>query len=185
MVASLMAVLLAACGTDATPSTALPTATRPASEAPSVPASQEVTGSGAPVAPPSLGADGVAYSRAMCPIFTSILQLDGELAALRDIGASGGDVNDAVTELAAASDELLGILTALEEVPTWGPGAELRFRLISGLHTLRTQVLAIASDPGARTAPALLAALPFIASEAMDRSMSEAAAAGFRCDIEA
>ncbi len=184
MVATLLAVLLAACGTDATPSAALPTATEAASQGPSAPASRAVTGSGAPV-PPSLGADGVAYSRAMCPIFTSILELDSELAALRDVGASGGDINAASARMDTVADELLRILTALEEVPTWAPGAELRFRLISGLHALRTQLMAVAADPGARTASAQLAALPFIASEAIDRSMSEAAAAGFRCDIEA
>lgn len=168
--AMLAAVVLSACGTQTTPSSA-PPATSPA-------ASQAAEAS----APASLDAAGLDYSRAICPIFTTIIGLDDDLAALRALGAAGGDMTNAAADLDSASDALLDALTALEAVPAWDPGAELRFRLISALHAIRTQLLAVIDDPGAGAAAGLLAELPFVATEAMDRSMQSAIAAGMTCD---
>ena len=171
--ALLLAVLVAACGADAAPSSAAATAAQPVSRPPGA--------SVAPVVPPSAGVAAVAYSGAMCPIFASLIELDPQLAALRAIGRSGGDVTEATGEMESASAALLDVLTALEEVPSWGPGDALRFHLITGLHAIRTELLAIIAEPGARTASDLLAELPLIATEAMDRSMGQAAAAGLNC----
>lgn len=159
----LVAGLLVGCGATSAPST----------PPPSVPP---------PVAAPSLDAAGLAYSEAMCPVFTSIIELDPDLAALRELGASDGDVAAAGEDLDSATSDLLALLTALEAVPTWGPGAELRYHLISALHIIRTQLVTIADDPGARTSADLLAELPFIANEAMDRAMREAVAGGLTCE---
>ena len=175
-VALLAVGLLAACGGQTTPSSAPPASSR----APSAVADP----SAAPSAAPSLDAAGLAYSRAMCPIFTSIIDLDDDLAALRALGASGddADVSEAAAELESSSDALLDALTALEAVPSWDPGAELRFRLISALHAIRTQLIAVIDDPEAATAAGLLAELPFVASAGMDRSMQGAIDAGMTCD---
>lgn len=170
LTAVLAAALLAACGTQTAPSSA------PAAR------SQAPSAFAAPSAPPSLDAAGTAYSRAICPIFTAIVGLDDDLAALRALGADGGDVPGAAAELESSSAALLDALTALEAVPDWGAGAELRFRLISALHAIRTQLLAVIADPGAQTAAGLLAELPFVATEALDRSMQGAISAGMTCD---
>lgn len=166
----LAAVVLSACGMQTPPSSAPAATSQAASQA------AEAT------APASLDAAGLDYSRAMCPIFTAIVGLDDELATLRALGAAGGDMTEAAADVESASDALLDALTALEAVPAWDPGAELRFRLITALHAIRTQLLAVIADPGARAAAGLLAELPFVATQAMDRSMESAVAAGMTCD---
>ena len=166
--AVLLATLLASCGTTTAP-TALPSA--PAPVLPTVPV-------------PSLDDAGVAYGRAMCPVFASMIELDPELAALRELGASGGDVPAAAEDLESASADLLALMTALEEMPSWAPGAQLQFHLISALHVIRTHLAAIAADPGAADASERLAELPFVASDAMDRAMQEAVAGGLTCEPE-
>ena len=161
----LLAAILAACGAAPTPSPSL----SPASAEPSP---------GSSVDPEARAA----YGAAICPIFTSILEIDPRLAAIRAVGDEGGDVPAQAAELAALTGELLDVLTRLEEVPAWDPGNRLRFELITALHAIRTQLVIVAEDPSARTAAAALAATPLIASEAMDRAMASASQAGLTCE---
>jgi hypothetical protein len=164
VISLILVAVLAACGTAPTPS-----------PSPSLVAAD-------PSAAASIDPQArAAYGAAICPIFTAILEIDPRLAAIRAVGDEEGDVAGQSAELAALTDELLGILTGLDEVPAWDPGNRLRFELISALHAIRTQLMAVAEDPTARTAAAALAATPFIASEAMDRAMASASGAGLSC----
>lgn len=158
----LLVTILAACGGEVSPSAA------------------------APSPPPSAG--GVvdaqaraAYSAAICPIFDRIVVIDPRLAALRTLGSDDGDVAGQAGEIDAVVDELGGVLTDLEAVPAWQPGGQLRFLLITALHDVRTRLIRIADDPTAPDAAEALAGTPFLASDAMDRAMSQAVEAGFVC----
>lgn len=160
-----LVALLTACGTAPTPSpSASPATARP---------------SAAPSGDPEARA---AYGAAICPIFLSILEIDPRLAAMRAVGEEEGDIAAQSAELDALIGELLDILTRLEEVPAWDPGNRLRVELITALHAIRTELIAVADDPEARTAAAALAATPFVATDAMDRAMASAAGAGLSCD---
>lgn len=162
-----LVAVLAACGTAPTPS-----------PSPSVAAAEP--SAGASIDPQARAA----YGAAICPIFTAILEIDPRLAAIRAVGDEDGDVAGQTTELDALTGELLDILTRLEEVPAWDPGNRLRFELITALHAIRTQLIAVADDPSAATAAAALAATPYIATEAMDRAMAMATAGGLYCAPE-
>jgi hypothetical protein len=139
------------------------------------------------VAPPSLDGFDVAargaYQEAMCPIFNAILAIDPRLNDLREAGAAGGDVSVQAAEVDAVSDDLLITLDDLDDVPDWSFGDELRLSLINALHAIRTHLLGMADDPAGATAAETLAATPFIATEAMDRSMARAVEAGLSCEV--
>jgi hypothetical protein len=155
----LVAVLTVACGTQATPTATPPTA--------------------APSADAAVARD--AYSAAICPVFTSILELDPRLAAMRRAGTQGGDMSSHATEIAAVSDELLVLLEDLEAVPEWSSGADLRYHLITALHGIRARLLRVSDDLPASGTADDLANLPFIASDAMDLAMQDAVEGGLAC----
>ena len=152
--------LLAACGSDV----ASPASGAPASVDPAVAESQRV-----------------AYNEAICPLFTAIVDLDPRLAALRAAGTSG-DLSEIETELGATTAAMLSVLNALEAVPEWAPGTELRFHLTSSLHVIRTQLVIVADALDDPESAELLAELPFIASDAMDRAMQRAVEGGLDCE---
>jgi hypothetical protein len=151
-----------------------------ASLAPSLAPSQRI-------AAPSLDGFDVAargaYQAAMCPIFNAILAIDPRLKDLREAGAAGGDVSAQAGEVDAVIAELLITLNDLDDVPAWSFGDELRFSLTNALHAIRTHLLAVAEDPSHGTAAETLAATPYIATEAMDRSMARAVEAGLSCEV--
>lgn len=121
-----------------------------------------------------------AYSAAICPIFLAIVELDPRLEELRAVGAAGAPTPIDAAEIDSVVEELRVQLTALEAVPTWNPGQSLRFNLTTALHGIRAQLLSIeVDDPGAF---ATLAALPFLATEAMDRAMRDAVEGGLACE---
>ncbi len=122
-----------------------------------------------------------AYAGAMCPIFETLLALDPRLAAMREAGAGGGDMSAHGAEIDAIGDELLTALDALEAVPDWAPGSSLRFQLISTLHAMRAELLRAGNDPAADGAAEALAAIPFIATDALDRAMRDARDGGLPC----
>ena len=125
-------------------------------------------------------AAGDAFNAAICPIFTGILAVEPQLAGLREAGATGntGDKDGAI---AMASADLRSLLTDLEAVPAWPAGADLRFQLITQLHVIRAQLLSI-DEPGTSAGAEVLAGLPFISSEAMDRAMEQAVQGGLTCE---
>ena len=159
--------LLGACGADAAP--------------PSSSASSAALSPATSVDPAVDEAQRAAYNEAICPLFTALVDLDPRLASLREVGTSG-DVASAASELDAVAASMGSVLDALDAVPHWAPGTELRFNLISSLHVIRTQLVIIATDPGTAESAELLAALPFVASEAMDRSMNRAIEGGMSCE---
>lgn len=175
--AAALALVLVACGTtapvspspsgaDAPPAAATaPAATAPASEAPA---------SADPVA-------AAAYSAAICPLFERVVALDSRLAAIRAAGAGGVDATALSEELQLVSDELREVVNALDEVPTWTPGRRLQFDLMAALHAIRAGILAVLEDPGDPGAPDALAALPYVATQAMDREMARAIEGGLSC----
>jgi hypothetical protein len=162
------ATLLASCGADTAPPAGSPAPSAAASAAASVDAAVNE-------------AQRTAYNEAICPLFTALVDLDPRLAALREVGA-GGDLSGSAAELDAVSTSMLSVLDALDAVPHWAPGTELRFNLISSLHVIRTQLLIIAEEPSTAESAELLAMLPFVASEAMDRSMNRAIEGGMSCE---
>jgi hypothetical protein len=121
-----------------------------------------------------------AFEVAMCPLFTAVVDLDPRLGALRAAGADG-NLAPVENELAAVAASILGVLEGLEAVPDWTPGSELRFNLISSLHTIRTTLVAAAENPAAPASAELVAGLPFLADEAMDRAMQRAVEGGLDC----
>ena len=157
------AVFLVGCGSQATPSST-----------PSIPATS-ASAADDPIARAAFGA-------AICPIFDGILEIDPRLAAMREAGAAGGDMSAQSVEIGAINDELLGVLNALEAVPEWDSGTGLRYHLISSLHGIRAHLLAIGEDAASTTAAEELAALPFIATTAMERAMQDAVSAGLNCE---
>jgi hypothetical protein len=139
------------------------------------------SGTDAPTATPDPAQARAAYSAAICPIFDRISLTDQPLEQLRDLGRDDGDVEGARDDISALVDELGTILTDLENVPTWQPGSEFRFLLITALHDIRVRLLNVADDPTARDAADALAATPYLSSDAMDRAMDQALQAGFVC----
>jgi hypothetical protein len=139
------------------------------------------------VAAPSLDGFDVAaraaYQEAMCPIFNAILAIDPRLKDLRQAGATGGDVSGQAGEVDAVIGDLLITLDDLDDVPEWSFGDELRISLVNALHAIQTHLLGVADDPAGATAAETLAATPFIATEAMDRSMARAVEAGLSCEV--
>jgi len=163
VVTLLAATMLVACGTQSAPSVA-----------PSASAA-------APV--PSVDTDARdAFNAAICPLFTGILEIDPRLAALRGVGAEGGDMTAQAKQIGAVEDELGLLLNDLEAVPEWSSGADLRYHLITALHGIRARLLRIGGDPGAGTSADELANLPFIATEAMDIAMQDAIGGGLSCE---
>ena len=163
-VAAVISVMtLVACGAQVAPSTS----TVPASSAPS--ASIDIVARDA-------------YAGAMCPVFTSILELDPRLTALRLVGSESGDTAAQSVEITTLAEDLRGVLDQLEAAPEWTQGAGLRYRLITSLHGIRAHLLHIAEDPTADSTAEDLAAIPFIATEAMDRAMQDAVRSGLSCE---
>jgi hypothetical protein len=138
-----------------------------------------VTDAAAPTPDPAQAR--AAYSAAICPIFERILDTDRRLEELRVLGREDGDVEGASEGISAMADELKAILDDLERVPTWQPGSQFRFLLITALHDIRVRLLEVAEDPAARDAATALGATPYLASDAMDRAMNQASEAGFVC----
>ena len=150
-------------------------------------ASQATPSSTPPVPVASASADDdpiarAAFGAAICPIFDGILEVDPRLAAMREVGSAGGDVSAQSVEIGAVKDELLALLNALEAVPEWASGTGLRFHLISSLHGIRAHLLAIDEGAASPTAADELAALPFIATTAMEKAMQDAVSAGLNCE---
>lgn len=164
--ALLAASVLAACG-----------ATAPSSPAATDPTAPPV----ASVAPSVDMATRDAFNVAMCPVLVAVRDLDPRLAAMRAAGAAGGDMTPHGTEIDALTDELGGLLTDLEAVPEWTEGAGLQFQLTTGLHGIRARLLRASEDLSARSAAAELAAIPYLASEAMDRAAADAVEGGLDC----
>lgn len=123
-----------------------------------------------------------AYTAAMCPIFDLILAVDPRIGDVRAAAADGGDMSGQATEMAALSEELLVLLTDLEAVPQWNPGAALRHQLITSLHGIRAALLHVGRDPGAHDAADDITGMPFIATDALDRAMSLATQGGLACE---
>ncbi|HET7645646.1 MAG TPA: hypothetical protein VFM03_04110 [Candidatus Limnocylindria bacterium] len=145
------------------------------------------TGAPAPVASASASADpaaAAAYGRAICPLFERIVELDPRLAAIRAAGEEGGDMTVYEDELAAVADELRDIVNALNDVPNWGPGRRLQLEIMGTLHLIRAELLTINEDLTALDAADAMAALPYIASETMDREMARAVEGGLSCGTE-
>lgn len=166
-VAGLLAVtVLAACG-----------ATTPSSPA----ATDATAAPAASVAPSVDAAARDAYNVAMCPVLVAVRDLDPRLAAMREAGAAGGDMTPHGPEIDALTEELAGLLTDLEAVPEWSEGAGLQFQLVSGLHGIRARLLRAAEDPSAQSAASDLAAIPYLATEAMDRAAADALEGGLDC----
>lgn len=121
------------------------------------------------------------YSAAICPVFLSLLGTDPMLASLRAAGADESSVESRTAEIDAARAEIRDILDGLEAVPEWGPGNLLRHHLTTSAHAIHARLVGVARDPGASTAPAALASLPYIATDALDQAMALATEAGLDC----
>lgn len=151
-----------------------------ASAAPSTAASaRAATASTSPTPDPAALA---AYTDAMCPIFQAIVTIDPRISDLRAAADAGEDLSSEAAEMTAVSEGLLEILNDLEAVPEWAPGAALRYQLIVALHEIRATLLRAGRDPTAEGTQADVAALPFIADDALDRAMSAASDAGLSCE---
>jgi len=164
-----VALGVAACSTTDVPATpeSLPSST-PAQIATVVPAAD-------------LGA-AAAYSDAICPIFLIILDLEPALAAMR---ADGLEPAEILTDAEAVGDVTGAIAVStrgLDRLPAWEPGRLLQLELITAMHGLRVSLAGIADGLDAPDAAALLAALPYIASDRMDQAMVQAATAGLDCE---
>lgn len=159
------AAVLAACGATATPSDSTG-ATQPPSSSSSArpdPAARD------------------AYSEAMCAIFPAIIALDPRIGHVRDMAGVGGDMSSQADEMTSLSEAMLPLLNDLEAVPDWEPGRVLRQQLITALHGIRTTFLLVARDPSDRAAAQTIVDMPFIATDALDRSMSTATQGGLSC----
>jgi hypothetical protein len=122
-----------------------------------------------------------AFAVAICPIFVEIAALDPRLASMRTAGGTGGDMTVHDAELTALSDDLLAMLIDLEALPDWRYGQRLQFELITALHAVRAQILVVSDDLGASDAAEGMAAIPFVASDAMDLAISTATTEGLTC----
>lgn len=160
------AATLAACGADpiATPG-AMPTlATAPASAQPAAdPTARE------------------AYSAAICPLFVTIVEVDPRVGELRQLGTSGEPVGPHRDEIAAVSDELHAVRTALAAVPDWEPGRLLVFRLRESLGAMRAQLVIAEGEPASAVAARTLAAIPLGVTPAVEQAMARAVDAGMTC----
>lgn len=163
--ALVVAVAVSGCGGGSAPSTTAASRATPAAAASVTPDPEALA----------------AYSEAMCPIFEAIVTIDPRIAALRESAAAGDDLGDQTAEMTAIADALLEVLTDLEAVPEWAPGARLRYELIVALHDIRTTLLRALRDPSADGAREDLESLRFIAGAAMDEAMRAASGAGLSC----
>ena len=163
----LLLVALAGCGTAAAPS------------------SPPATVSEAPAASPSAIDDPAAraaYATAMCPLLVRVLDMDPRLGAMRSAGTAGGDMTAHEEPMASLADDLLVVLTDLDAVPTWSPGQRFRYELTTALHAIRAHILFVNEDLADAGAAEAMATIPFVASEAMDRGLATATAAGLDCN---
>lgn len=126
------------------------------------------------------------YIAGMCPIFDAILAIDPRITDLRAqasaADAGDGDLSAHTAEMASLSEAMLVLLNDLASLPDWQPGAALRYHLLTSLHGMRAALLHVARDPAANDAAGDVTAMPFLASEALDRAMSTAAQGGLRCE---
>ena len=122
------------------------------------------------------------YITIICPVFDALVVVDPRINDLRAIATEGGDMAGEQEEIASLSDALLVLLNELEALPAWEPGAALRFELMDSLHGIRSRLLNVDRDPGAADAAALIEAMPFIATEALDRAMGAASRGGLVCE---
>lgn len=125
-----------------------------------------------------------AFNAAICPIFDEILEVDPRLADLRAVGAAGKAEALDPDELDAVVAVLGNQLDALEAVPDWPPGRNLRLQLIQALHGIRARLLLVSANPEVADALKDLAALPYIASDAMDLAFNRALEAGHTCETD-
>ena len=164
-----VALGVAACSTTDVPATpeSLPSST-PAPIATVVPAAD-------------LGA-AAAYSDAICPIFLNILDLEPALAAMRADGLEPAEILTDAEAVGDVTGDIAVITRDLDRLPAWEPGRLLQLELITAMHGLRVSLAGIADGLDAPDAAALLAALPYIASDRMDQAMVQAATAGLDCE---
>jgi hypothetical protein len=159
----LLLAALAGCGALAEPSTPAVTASPVASPVTNDPAAR------------------AAYAAALCPIVARVLDMDPRLEAMRSAGTAGGDMTAQAQPMASLADDLLVVLTDLEAVPEWGPGQRFRYELITALHGIRAHILFVNEDLADAGAAEAMATIPFVASDAMDRALATASAAGLAC----
>lgn len=122
------------------------------------------------------------YAETICPIFDALVAIDPQLNDLRAVAQEGADMAAEQESMAALSDGILVILDELETLPAWEPGAALRFHLTNSLHGIRARLLRVGRDPSAPDAASTITAMPFIATDALDRAMSAATQGGLVCE---
>jgi hypothetical protein len=122
-----------------------------------------------------------AYQAAICPVLTTVAEMDDPLAALRAAGEAGGDMTAHAEAMNGVADDLRVVLTDLDAVPVWDPGQRLRFELLSSIHAIRARIVATADHLDTTAAAREMAAIPYVASIAMDRAMARAIENGFDC----
>lgn len=164
LLGAILLATLAACGASATPSPT-PVAATPtlAPAATDDPAARQ------------------AYADALCPILLRVVELDPRLADMRSAGAAGGDMTVNEARLTSLAEDLRVVLTDLDAVPAWNPGQRLRFELLTALHAIRAHILVVSDDLADAGAAEAMAAIPFVASTAMDRAFASAAEQGLTC----
>lgn len=123
-----------------------------------------------------------AYSEAICPIFLSILEVEPSLAAMRADGEEPAEILTDPETVGEVTGAIAVITRDLDRLPAWEPGRSLQLELITAMHGLRVSLAGIADGLDAPDAAALLAALPYIASDRMDQAMVQAATAGLDCE---
>ena len=123
-----------------------------------------------------------AYQDAICPVLVAVADTDRPLADLRAAGEAGGDMLVHADAMTGMADELNVVLTDLEAVPVWGPGQRLRLELLTSIHAIRARILSTAEHLDRTVAAAEMAAIPYVATTAMDRAMLRAIENGFDCE---
>lgn len=123
-----------------------------------------------------------AYSQAICPIFLSILEVEPALAAMRADGLEPAEILTDAEAVGEVTGAIAVITQDLDRLPAWEPGRQLQLELITAMHGLRVSLAGIADGLDAPDIAALLAALPYIASDRMDQAMVQAATAGLDCE---
>lgn len=154
--------LLAACGSVTPVSTATPAAPSPSVE----------------IDDPAARA---AYQTAICPVLVAVAEMDAPLARLRAAGEAGGDMLVQAQAMDEIAGDLNDALTDLEAIPVWQPGQRLRLELLTSIHAIRARILATAEHLDRSDAAAEIAAIPYVATTAMDRAMLRAIQSGFDC----